>query len=196
LGIDERTVPATVPYLAAASADVAALAPALAAAPGTLRVGVSWAGNARHANDRRRSCPLAALVPLLDLPGIAWYSLQKDDGEDQIAHVPAAARILQLDARNDFAQKAALIAGLDLVISVDTSNAHLAGALGKPVWIMLPAAPDWRWGLHRTDSPWYPTARLFRQPTAGDWASVVAEVRDALEFRMSSSPRTRGSSVL
>jgi tetratricopeptide (TPR) repeat protein len=181
LGIDERTIPATVPYVAAAGADVAALAPALAAAPGTLRVGLSWAGNARHVNDRRRSCPLAALVPLLDLPGVAWYSLQKDDGEDQIAQVPAAARILLLDARNDFAQKAALIAGLDLVISVDTSNAHLAGALGKPVWILLPAAPDWRWGLRRTDSPWYPTARLFRQPTAGDWTRVVADVKAALQ---------------
>ena len=180
LGIDQRSIPAPVPYLAAARADVAALAPTLAAAPGILRVGLSWSGNARHVNDRRRSCPLAALAPLLELPDIAWFSLQKDDGEDQMARVPAAARIRLLDARNDFAQKAALIEGLDLVISVDTSNAHLAGALGKPVWILLPFAPDWRWGLSRGDSPWYPTARLFRQPRAGDWESVVAEVRAAL----------------
>jgi ADP-heptose:LPS heptosyltransferase len=145
-----------------------------------LRVGLSWSGNARHVNDRRRSCPLAAFAPLLELPDIAWFSLQKDDGEDQMAQVPTAARIRLLDARNEFAQKAALIEGLDLVISVDTSNAHLAGALGKPVWILLPFAPDWRWGLSRSDSPWYPTARLFRQPRAGDWESVVAEVRAAL----------------
>ena len=147
-------------------------------------MGLSWAGNTRHVNDRRRSCPLVALAPLLELPDIAWFSLQKIDGEDQIAHVPAARRIQLLDARNDFARKAALIEGLDLVISVDTSNAHLAGALAKPVWILLPFAPDWRWRLGRTDSPWYPTARLFRQPRAGDWAGVVAEVRAALVARV------------
>jgi len=183
LGVDESNMPSAVPYLAAAEADIAALAADVATGPGTLRIGLSWAGNARHVNDRRRSCPLAMLAPLLELPGIAWYSLQKGDGEDQIAQVPAAARIRLPDARNDFAKKAALIGSLDLVISVDTGNAHLAGALGKPVWILLPAAPDWRWGLHRADSPWYPTARLFRQPAAGDWASVVASVRAALAER-------------
>ena len=180
LDIDERTIPATVPYLAPSRTLVDALAPAIGAVPGKLRVGLSWAGSARHVNDRRRSCPLAALAPLLELPDIAWFSLQKIDGEDQIARVPAAQRIHLLDARNDFAQKAALIEGLDLVVSVDTSNAHLAGALGKPVWILLPFAPDWRWRLGRTDSPWYPTGRLFRQPSAGDWTSVVADVRTAL----------------
>ena len=184
LNVDERTIPASVPYLAPARSHVDALAPAIAAVPGKLRVGLSWAGNARHANDRRRSCPLAALAPLLELPDIAWFSLQKVDGEDQIAHIPAAQRIRLLDARNDFAQKAALVEGLDLVISVDTSNAHLAGALGKPVWILLPFAPDWRWGLGRSDSPWYPTGRLFRQPRAGDWTSVVADVHAALAARV------------
>ena len=183
LDVDERAIPATVPYLAPAQAHVEALAPAIAAVQGKLRVGLSWAGNTRHVNDRRRSCPLAALAPLLELPDIAWFSLQKIDGEEQIAQVPAARHIQLLDARNDFAQKAALIEGLDIVISVDTSNAHLAGALGKAVWILLPFAPDWRWRLGRTDSPWYPTARLFRQPRAGDWASVVAEVRAALVAR-------------
>ena len=152
-------------------------------APGTLRLGISWAGNPRQVNDRRRSCPLTALAPLVDLPDIAWFSLQKDDGEDQIAQVPAAGRLRLLDARNDFVTKAALIEHLDLVISVDTSNAHLAGALGKPVWILLAFAADWRWGLGRSDSSWYPTARLFRQARTGDWASVVAEVRAALVAR-------------
>jgi tetratricopeptide (TPR) repeat protein len=180
LHTDASSIPAAVPYLSVARENAAAVAPALAVPEGTLRVGLSWAGNRQQANDRRRSCPLAALAPLLELPDIAWFSLQKGDGEDQIADVPAAARIRQLDARNDFARKAALVAGLDLVISVCTSNAHLAGALGKPLWVLLGHAPDWRWGLGRSDSPWYPTAHLFRQPTPGDWESVVAEVRAAL----------------
>jgi len=183
LDVEERTIPAVVPYLSASAADAAALAPAMAVATGTLRVGLSWAGNPQQSNDRRRSCPLAALAPLLELPDIAWFSLQKDDGEDQIARVPAAASIRLLDARNNFAHKAALIGELDLVISVDTSNAHLAGALGKPLWVLLCFAADWRWSLDRTDSAWYPTARLFRQPHAGDWASVVADIRAALSAR-------------
>ncbi len=180
LGTEEDTIPAAIPYLAASRADVAAVATEVAATPRTFRVGLSWAGNARHINDRRRSCPLAALAPLFDLADIAWFSLQKGDGEEQIAQTPGAERIRSLGARNDFAHKAALIENLDLVISVDTSNAHLAGALGKPVWILLPFAPDWRWGLRKTDSPWYPTARLFRQPRAGDWAAVIDQVRAAL----------------
>jgi tetratricopeptide (TPR) repeat protein len=180
LGIDATNIPPAVPYLSASRDDTATLAAEMEVPAGTLRVGLSWAGNARQGNDRRRSCPLAELVPLLELPGIAWYSLQKGDGEDQVAQVPAAARIRNLDARNDFLRKAALIEELDLVISVCTSNAHLAGALGKPVWVMLQFAADWRWGLDRTDSLWYPTARLFRQPRPGDWASVVAQVRSAL----------------
>ncbi len=180
LRTDAQSIPAAVPYLSVSSGDNAALATAMAASEGTLRIGLSWAGNRHQANDRRRSCPLAEWVPLLELPDITWFSLQKGDGEDQIPQVPAAARIKQLDARNDFSRKAALIDRLDLVISVCTSSAHLAGALGKPVWILLQYAPDWRWGMNRRDSPWYPTARLFRQPLAGDWASVVADVRAAL----------------
>jgi tetratricopeptide (TPR) repeat protein len=187
LGIDERTLVAAVPYLSAPQSERDTLAPMMAATEGSLRIGLSWAGNRHHANDRRRSCPLVALAPLLDLPGIAWFSLQKDDGEDQIAQVPSAARIVQLDARNDFASKAALVEKLDLVISVDTSNAHLAGALGRLLWVLLPYAPDWRWGPSGSDSPWYPTARLFRQPRAGDWSSVIAQTRSTLESWASSS---------
>ncbi len=186
LGVEERTIPATVPYVSVSPADIAAVAPAMAAAPAILRVGLSWAGNPRQANDRRRSCPLAALSPLLDLPDVAWFSLQRGDGEDQIAQVPAATRLQSLDARNEFASKAALIENLDLVISVDTSNAHLAGALGKPLWVLLCFAADWRWGLQSANSLWYPTARLFRQPRAGDWAGVVAKVRDALAASLQS----------
>ena len=180
LEVRATAIPATVPYLTADPARTAALRHELARTPARLRVGLSWAGRPQHANDRRRSAPLAAFAPLFALPGVAWYSLQQRDGEDQIATVPAAQALVLHEARNDFDAKAALVMALDLVISVDTSHAHLAGALGRPVWVLLPFAPEWRWQLDRGDSPWYPTARLFRQPAPGDWAGVVAKVRAAL----------------
>jgi hypothetical protein len=133
------------------------------------------------ANNRRRSCPLAALAPLFARGDVAWYSLQREDGEDQIPAVPAARNLRLLDERNDFDGKAALIGALDLVVSVCTSTAHLAGALGRPLWVMLTHVPDWRWGLDGNTTRWYPTARLFRQPSLGDWASVVRDVGVALD---------------
>jgi Tfp pilus assembly protein PilF len=187
LGVTEATIPRDVPYLAIdkhlLADDITATAREVAGAAGALCVGLSWAGNPAHANDRRRSCPLASMAPLFELPNVVFFSLQKGDGEDQISEVPTASRIVLLPARNDFRAKAALMQRLDLVLSVDTSNAHLAGAIARPLWLMLPFAPDWRWGLSRTDSPWYPTARLYRQPRPGDWASVIGEVRAALIAR-------------
>jgi len=144
------------------------------------RIGIAWAGAPHHRNDIRRSMPLALLAPLLSLPGIRWYSLQKGNAAAQIDAVPEAQAMTPLDAHSDFAQTAALIDALDAVVSVDTSIAHLAGALGKPVFVLLPYAPDWRWGIAGERTPWYPTARLFRQPAIGDWQSVVASVRAAL----------------
>ena len=181
LGIDARSIPHDVPYLRPGAEAVAAIASDLGPYRGTLRVGLSWAGNPRYVADRRRSCPLAALAPLLALPGVTFFSLQRDDGEDQLPGVAAARDLVLLEARRDFDRKAALVAALDLVISVDTSHAHLAGALARPVWVLLPFSPDWRWQLDRTDSPWYPTARLFRQRSAGDWSAPVAEMRRELE---------------
>jgi tetratricopeptide (TPR) repeat protein len=187
LGVVEATIPRDVPYLAIGKGllgdDITAIAREVAGAAGALTVGLSWAGNPGHANDRRRSCPLAAMAPLFELPNVVFFSLQKDDGEAQIPLVPTASRIVQLAARNDFREKAALLQRLDLVLSVDTANAHLAGALGRPLWLLLPFAPDWRWGLARRDSPWYPTARIYRQPRPGDWASVIEDVRAALVAR-------------
>ena len=180
LAVDASSIPGHVPYLAADPAQVAAVADALAPYRATFNIGLSWAGRRAHGNDRRRSCPLAVLATLFDLPGVTWFSLQRDDGEDQIAGVPDARAMILLEARRDFDGKAALIDALDLVISVDTSNAHLAGALARPLWVLLPFAPDWRWQLDRTDSPWYPTARLFRQEEPGGWDRVVAHVRSAL----------------
>jgi tetratricopeptide (TPR) repeat protein len=131
-----------------------------------LRIGLAWAGNPRHGNDRRRSLPPALLAPLTRLPGVVAVSLQQGAG---LPGLPAPAFA-------DFAETAALIASLDLVVSVDTAVAHLAGAMGKPVFLMLPHAPDWRWMTRREDTPWYAGMRLFRQPSPGDWHSVVAAV--------------------
>ncbi|GLH78137.1 hypothetical protein SSBR45G_30450 [Bradyrhizobium sp. SSBR45G] len=149
-----------------------------------LRVGLVWSGNPAHLNDHNRSMPLAMLAPLLDL-GARFVSLQKDARPADKAFLAARGDILDLtgDIR-DFVDTAALIDNLDLVITVDTSVAHLAGALGKPTWIMLPYTPDYRWLLDRDDSPWYPSVRLFRQDARRDYAHVVARVGDALAERI------------
>jgi hypothetical protein len=178
LGVCANSIPQEVPYITADPCTADALAGSLDRR--TLNVGVAWAGNRNHVNDRRRSLPLAALSALFAATGITWYSLQVKGDEEQIAAVPAARSLVLLDARNTMDGKAALVAALDLVISVDTSGAHLAGALGRPVWLLLPFAADWRWQQQRPDSPWYPTMRLFRQPRAGDWSSVIASVERAL----------------
>jgi len=181
LDVDESSIPRAVPYLGCDASLRAGVAALLARYAGRLKVGLSWAGSPAHVNDRRRSCRLALLAPLLAMDDVAWFSLQRDDGEEQIPTVPEARNLVLLDARRDFDAKAALIGELDLVISVDTSNAHLAGALARPLWLLLPFAPDWRWQLDRVDSPWYPTAKLFRQARPGDWPGVVGEARCALE---------------
>jgi ADP-heptose:LPS heptosyltransferase len=124
--------------------------------------------------------PLTALAPLFSLPGVAWYSLQKGAAAAGLAQLGARRDVVPLEADCDFAHTAALVDALDAVVTVDTSIAHLAGALGKPVCLLLPYAPDWRWAVAGERTPWYPTARLFRQPSIGDWASVVATVREAL----------------
>jgi hypothetical protein len=145
------------------------------------RVGLAWSGNAWHAKDRDRSIPLENLLPLLGC-GASLFGLQPEVRAADRAVLVAAPQIVDFGRGfADFADTAAAILSLDLVVSVDTSVAHLAATLGKPTWLLLPFAPDWRWMLGRVDSPWYPSMRLFRQPAAGDWASVVARVRAELE---------------
>jgi tetratricopeptide (TPR) repeat protein len=180
LGLDAASVARASPYLVADPARVAHWRAIVHARPARLNAGLSWAGNRQHANDRRRSIALARLAPLLALDGIAWYSLQHVDGEDEVARVPEASRLIELDARHDFDDKAALVSALDVVVSVDTSNAHLAGALDVPLCLLLPHAADWRWGTGAATTAWYPCARLYRQPAAGDWQSPVAAVAAAL----------------
>ena len=163
-GTHLQNIPAGIPYLHPA-ADRLAKWQSILGERTAPRIGLAWSGNPAHKNDRNRSIALKQLLPLLSVPGVRFVSLQRDLREDDAAvlgNLPALVSIgAQLD---DFADTAAAISLLDLVITVDTAVAHLAGALGKPVWVLLPFAPDWRWLLKREDSPWYPTARLFRQP--------------------------------
>jgi len=175
------TVPAEVPYL---SVPAGARAPAaLGDAPrGTRKVGIVWAGNPAHARDRVRSCALDRFLPLAAVPGVRLYSLQVGAAAAALAGAGDAVTDLGR-AFADFADTAAAVAALDLVIAIDSAVAHLAGALARPVWILLPFAPDWRWMTGRDDTPWYPTARLFRQPAPGGWDAVFAAVAAALRDR-------------
>jgi tetratricopeptide (TPR) repeat protein len=187
LGTDLATIPAAVPYLATDSERVAKWGARLQAIPG-LRVGIAWQGNLSVEQliwAKGRSMPLAALAPLTQVPGVSLVSLQKGPGSEQLHEVPFRDRVFDLGSQLDqgpdaFLDTAAVMAGLDLVISTDTSIAHLAGALARPTWVALPAAAEWRWLLERTDSPWYPTMRLFRQRRRGNWQSVVTALVAAL----------------
>ncbi|MEM5382123.1 tetratricopeptide repeat protein [Paraburkholderia phymatum] len=181
--LSDDAIPNAVPYLSADAAQVAVWRERLAQAAGERKkIGLVWAGNPQHYLDVYRSAPLAALEPLASVRGLAWFALQKGAAEaqlDGLAHRWPICALGQL--LNDFDATAAVIECLDLVITVDTSVAHLAGALGKPVWVMLPKQADWRWMMSGEDNPWYPTARLFRQQVLGDWMPVIEALRGALE---------------
>ena len=178
-GTTVETIPAPVPYLQATPVP---LEPATDLPDGTrCRVGLVWAGNPLYRRDARRSIALELFSDLTRMDGLRWYSLQVGEPAEALATPPPGLTLVDLGPRQrDLADAASLVASLDLVITVDTSVAHLAGAMGKPVWILVPKPSDWRWLLNRVDSPWYPTARLFRQRVAGDWAQVVNDVRQAL----------------
>jgi hypothetical protein len=177
LGTRVASIPAAGGYLAADPARVAAWRGRL---PSGKRVGLVWAGNPGHSNDARRSVPVAQLAPLLACRSVRFVSLQVGPNSGEAARLGLADNAATL---TDFGETAALASALDLVIAVDTSTAHLAGALGRPVWVLLPYAPDWRWLIGRDDSPWYASMRLFRQHQPGDWAGVIARVAAALEQR-------------
>jgi len=177
----EADIPRVVRYLAADERQVAQWAARLSSA-GAPRVGLVWRGNPSHRNERNRSAPLEAFAPLLSRAGVRFVTLQKNltDPEREILSRYANVTVLDEELRT-FDDTAAAMSTLDIVISVDSAPAHLAGALGRTTWILLPFSPEWRWMLGRSDSPWYPTARLFRQRSIGDWAGVVAELCAALE---------------
>jgi hypothetical protein len=176
------TIPAPVPYLKAEAERVAQWRERLG--DHGFRIAVSWQGKIHGTNDSFRAFPLAALAPLAALPGVRLISVQKGEGSEQLDALPAGMTVERLGENFDtgfdaFIDTAAVMEICDLVISCDTATAHLAGALGRPAWTALKSVPEWRWQTGRSDSPWYPTMTLYRQPSANDWTSVAnAMARD------------------
>jgi hypothetical protein len=186
LGTTRNSIPANVPYLSADPIDVENWRRRVATTLGTsgeLKVGICWAGNPDHTSDCKRSIPLDQLAPsaLLARDGMRFHSLQAGTNARGMIEQCQAMNIADHSSQlNDFADTAALIANLDLVISVDTAVAHLAGAMGKPVWLLLPFLADWRWMAKGKQSPWYPTMRLYRQDRDRSWPGVINEVAKEL----------------
>ncbi len=190
LGTTLETIPCQVPYLAA---DPRSLKNWRARLPreNAFKVGIVWQGNPSYPFDRRRSIPLEAFAPLVEIPGVQLYSLQKGLGVEQLQSAGERMRIVDLGSSlESFLDTAAVACNLDLVISCDTAVAHLAGGLALPVWLALPKTGEWRWLKGRSDSPWYPTMRLFRQPRLGDWASVFERMKEELALLVSARTST------
>jgi Tfp pilus assembly protein PilF len=193
LGVAPDAPPSRAPYLRASEPARARWCDRLLAharpGPPELAVGLVWAGNPTLRNARERAPGLAVVRPLLDAPGLRWYSLQKGAGRDELEHGNVADRLVDLDAEiADFDDTAAAIANLDIVVTCDTAVAHLAGALGKPTLVMLPFAHDWRYGSAPRGTAWYPSMRLFRQAARGDWTNVLSDVSAALVEAVASPP--------
>jgi hypothetical protein len=187
-----QTIPAKVPYLTVSENVIEKWRAKLTGTD--IKVGIAWAGNPNHVQDLERSIPLKNLLPILGVNGVRYFSLQKDlrDGDEEILNANSQIERLDLEI-NDFQDTAAIMMSLDLMLSCDTSLVHLGGALGKPFWVLLPFNPDWRWLLDRSDSPWYPTVRLFRQTTRGEWSTVIDDVCVELEklFRTTEARQAR-----
>jgi hypothetical protein len=177
-------VPGDVPYLFAPDESIARWRGVLSGAEG-FKVGIAWQGNPEHRQDHFRSIQLERFAVLADVPQVKLYSLQLGAGRQRLAELAGRVPITDL-AENliDFQETAAAVMNLDLVIACDSALAHLAGALGVPVWVAIPSAPDWRWLVDRDDSPWYPTMRLFRQTRPGDWESVFTRLASELQQRV------------
>jgi hypothetical protein len=191
------TIPNRVPYLAADARLVEACRPRFAEHRTRPRIGLVWAGRPEHLSDRQRSVSLAELAPLAAVRSVEFYSLQSGRAAGQISAVPHGLQLIDLAPElNNFADTAALVQHLDLVISVDTAVAHLAGAMGKPVWVLLPFVPDWRWMLDRSQSPWYPTMRLFRQSQARQWSEPINRVAQCLKASDRSVDKAPGRRIL
>jgi tetratricopeptide (TPR) repeat protein len=197
LGVTPETLSSNFPYLFAEPARMEAWAKRLPA--GQFRVGIVWQGKPTGVVDNGRSIPLGCFAPLCRIPGLRLISLQKNDGIEQLADLPSGMRVETLGAEFDpgpdaFLDTAAVMMNLDLVISSDTAAAHLAGALGCPLWIALRHVPDWRWMIDREDTPWYPTARLFRQTRRGDWDELFERI--AGELARAATAKTQGETLI
>jgi len=172
-----ESIPARIPYLSADTLFKEKWRAKVHADHSQYKVGLAWSGNPQHINEQKRSCTLEIFSPLSRLDTITFFSLQKGAAAQQAKNPPQGMKLIDhTEDIYDFSDTAAFIENLDLIISVDTAAAHLSGALGKPTWTLLPFVPDWRWLLNRDDSPWYPTMRLFRQSSLGDWQSVIEMV--------------------
>ena len=192
MGTRPETIPAAEGYLTAPPDRVENWRNRLGGLSDAFTVAIAWAGAVGHPNDHNRSMDLAALAPLFKVPGIRWLNLQTGPAAADLKSRRGGPEVLALgDQLKDFADTAAILMQADLVISVDTALCHLAGALGRSVWILLPFAPDWRWGLDRTDTPWYRSARLYRQPCSRDWNSVAVSVAGDLRAISANGPRPR-----
>jgi hypothetical protein len=178
-GTTLQDVPWNGPYVHAPADKVAAWRGVLDASG--FKVGLVWAGRPQQWDDRKRSLSLELLAPLSRASGAVFYSLQVGEAAAQAAAAPAGMRLVNVAPQIvDFADTAAIVANLDLVVTIDTSVAHLAGAMGIPVWVLVAYAPDWRYHLGRSDNPWYPSMRLFRQARDGDWPSAIEQLAEAL----------------
>lgn len=180
-----ETIPWTGPYLFAQEALVAKWRQSLASFAGRIRIGIAWQGNRKYQADHLRSIPLRAFAPLASVPGVTLFSLQKNDGAEQLQDVEQQLAVESFGPDFDvtsgaFEDTAAVMKNMDLIVTSDTAIAHLAGGLGVPVWVALSYCADWRWGPETTQSPWYPTMRLFRQPALGDWEGLFAEMSAAI----------------
>jgi len=183
-GTNDESIPAAVPYLSA-GAKLAALWRERLAGLGGFKIGIAWQGSSNYASDRDRSFRVIEFAPLAAIPGITLISLQKGEGAEQLraSNLPFSVVNFgdELDASaGAFMDSAAIMTNVDLVVTSDTAIAHLGGALGVPTWVALPFSPDWRWRLHRSESPWYPTMRLFRQPRQSEWSTVFREMAAAV----------------
>jgi len=191
LGSTPDDLPNEIPYLSIEEKRLAEFAEVFTPSPRKFRVGLAWQGNTAHKGDRFRSIPLSLFSPLAQVEGVQLVSLQKGYGSEQIEQNKEMKVLEWSDPTDTTAEAlldtAAVMKHLDLVISVDTALAHLAGALAVPVWVAMPLAPDWRWLLDREDTPWYPTMRLFRQQKLADWTQVISRIANALHEKLTAA---------